>query len=77
MIYLSLRWLFSWIDWGDGGAAGKLKRVQGTTRSRHDLSLMRGNQKDHYGSCAHNTEREQMALPCIAKEKTVLFNGDE
>lgn len=62
MIYLSTRRPFSWLDWGDGGAAGKLKRVEGAARSRRDLSLTRGNQKDHDSSCAHNTEREQMAL---------------
>lgn len=47
---------------GGEGAAGKLKGEEGTTRSRHDLSLMRANQKDHDSSCAHNIEREQMAL---------------
>lgn len=47
----------SWLDWGRrGGAGGEVKK------DSHDLSLTRRNQKDHDSSCAHNTEREQMAL---------------
>lgn len=34
MIYLSTRRQFSWLDWGDGGAAGKLKRAEGSYKEQ-------------------------------------------